>query len=164
MKIKLNDVYRFQFNETELKHRSYPYHCFDGQLTVKEGWGKGFRLYDSYWNFSGNCTKSFTLEEALKYGTLEFICNMDEIEPIEWHQQSRYDDADLFDLSNQHGCYKKMYKRIGAQPSKQKMISVLNKKIEEEKSKIKMAASSLRWLNQEMIKLEKAEDVSQIYV
>lgn len=47
MEIKLNDVYRFRYNEFELERSSRDLNwCFDGQLVVKKG-NNGLYLEDT---------------------------------------------------------------------------------------------------------------------
>jgi len=53
----------------------------------------------------------------------------------EW-ELDYYDDEDVFDLSEQHGCYKKFFLRKGAKKSKEKMLRVINEKIENTRKEI----------------------------
>lgn len=134
MEIKLNDVYRFRYNEDELKRSSRDLNwCFDGQLIVKED-NDGLYLEDTYWTTNSRC---FTLEEALKKGTLEYICNLNEVEECKEYPYNYYDDKDIFNLSYQHGCYKRIVVRKGAKKSKEKMKEVLEYKISESERQLK---------------------------
>lgn len=136
MNIKLNDVYRFTYNDEYIEKSYYdPYHCFDGQLIVKENSDGELYLVDTYWIGSGG-SKWFTLEEALKKGSLKIKCNLDEVEKIQKWELDYYDDKDLFDLSTQHYCYKEYYKRKNAKKSPVKMRKVLDRKIEKLRSEI----------------------------
>lgn len=134
MKIKLNDVYKFRYNEFELERSSRDLNwCFDGQLVVKED-NEGLYLEDTYWTTD---SRRFTLEETLIKGTLEFVCNLDEVEECKEDPYNYYDDKDIFNLSYQHGCYKKIVVRKGANKSKEKMKEVLEYKIAEAERQLK---------------------------
>ena len=154
VKLRVNDVYSFRYNEAEVKKRFEPYHCFDGQLIVKERNSK-LILEDTYWGYGDN--RTFTLEEALQEGTLTYKCNLDEVEEIKKHELSYYADEDLFNLSHQHGCYSKYAKRKGAQRNKEKMLAILTQQIADEKSKIEWAQRSLVSLNEKLQKLEEGD-------
>lgn len=161
--IREGDVYGFRFNEEETKKRFEPYHCFDGQLTVKKDYSGKLRFFDSYWNFSGDCTKTFTLQEALKYGTLTFKCNMEDVEEMYRGEENCLSDQDIIDLSNQHGCHKRLVKRKGAQPCKEKMKAVLLEKIASKRSEIESAQSTIEWLKKDLAKVV-AGDLSNVYI
>lgn len=134
MEIKLNDVYRFRYNEFELERSSRDLNwCFDGQLVVKKG-NNGLYLEDTYWTSDNRC---FTLEEALRKGVLEFVCNLDDVEECKEDPYNYYDDEDIFNLSYQHGCYKKIMVRKDAKKSKEKMKEVLEYKIAEAERQLK---------------------------
>lgn len=154
VKLRVNDVYSFRYNEAEVKKRFEPYHCFDGQLIVKERNGK-LILEDTYWGYGYN--RTFTLEKALQEGTLTYKCNLDEVEEIKKHELSYYADEDLFNLSHQHGCYSKYAKRKDAQRNKEKMLAVLTQQIADERSKIEWAQRSLVSLNEKLQKLEEGD-------
>lgn len=158
--LRVNDVYSFRYNEVEGKKRFEPYHCFDGQLIVKERNGK-LILEDTYWGYGDN--RTFTLEKALQEGTLTFKCNLDEVEEIKKHELIYYADEDLFNLSHQHNCYPKYAKRKGAQRNKEKMLAVLTQQIADEKTKIEWAQRSLVSLNEKLQKLE-AGDVQGVWL
>lgn len=134
MEIKLNDVYRFRYNEDELERSSRDLKwCFDGQLIVKED-SDGLYLEDTYWRSDNRC---FVLEEALEKGTLEFVCNLDEAEECKEDPYNYYDDEDIFDLSYQHNSQKRIMVRKGAKRSKDKMKEVLEYKISESERQLK---------------------------
>ena len=154
VKLRVNDVYSFNYNAVEVEKRFDPYHCFDGQLIVKEINGK-LILKDTYWGSGDN--RTFTLEKALQEGTLTYKCNLDEVEEIKEYELSYYADEDLFNLSHQHGCYSKYAKRKGAKRNKEKMLAVLTKQIAGEKRKIEWAQQSLVTLNEKLQKLEEGD-------
>ena len=133
MELKLNDVYKFNYNIIWSRKIFEPYWCFDGQLIVRKRNGKLY-LEDTYW-FSGE-NRTFTLEEALEKGNLTFVCNLDDVKECRECDIQYYDDKDIFNLSYQKGCYKKYCIRKGAKRSADKMKTVLNEKIAESKRKI----------------------------
>jgi hypothetical protein len=68
-----------------------------------------------------------------------------------------YDNNDLFDLSRQHGCYKKMYKRKDATISITKMKQFLEDKISHRKAEIKSKEWQLELAQEDMKKLLNGE-------
>lgn len=148
MELKLNDVYRFRYNDPSKNYNSY--HCFDGQLIVKQKASSNLYLEDTYWCSGGN--RTFTLEQALREGKLNFVCNLNEVEKINESELKYYADEDIFDLSYQHSCYKKYVKRKDAVRCPEKMERVLIRKIEE-------LEHNIEWENARLIeakeKLEK---------
>lgn len=151
MEIKVNDVYKFSYNEEQLRNLLMPYHCFDGQLIAKERNGELY-LEDTYWLSGGS--KIFILEEALKRGTLTFICNLDDVEKATENDYNYYDDEDLFDLSYQHRSYKRYFKKKGSERSKNKMKEVLEKKIEDNERVIRWSTSLLKDYKDRLERLE----------
>lgn len=161
MELKLNDVYKFRYNTEWINKDRFLYHCFDGQLIVKQRRNSNdLYLEDTYWNSSDN--KNFTLNEALNRGELEYICNLDEIEKIKEYEMNYYDNKDLFDLSRQHNCYKEYYKKIGAEKCPAKMEQVLIRKIESIESEIRSRNHDLERMKENLEKL-KAGDIN-IYI
>jgi hypothetical protein len=150
LQFKVNDVFSFRYNEEEAKKRFEPYHCFDGQLVVKEINGK-LVLVDTYWGSGDN--RRFTIEEAKKQGHLIFKCNLDEVEKADHNDGNYYNDEDIINLSTQHGCYKRIVKRKGATRSKDKMLQTAKDKIEELERKIKSAQRDIEWLNDSIEKI-----------
>lgn len=150
MELKINDVYKFRYNEEYLEKLFEPYHCFDAQLIVKQGIHNLY-LEDTYWSTGNN--KTFTLEQALEKGTLEFVCNLDEVEEIRSYDMRYYDDNDLFNLSRQHNCYGEYYKRKSAKKSAKKMEQVLIDEIKEIEHAIKSKEWDLKRANEKLEKL-----------
>lgn len=130
MELKVNDVYKFWYNEEWREKIFDPNWCFDGQLIVKQNRNGELFLEDTYWYGSGE-NKCFTLEQALERGVLIFVCNLNDIELIKENELNYYADDDIFNLSRQHGCYKEFYKRKGTEKSSDKMEEVLKYKIQE---------------------------------
>ena len=153
MDIKLNDVYRFDYNKKYLKELFEPYWCFDAQLIVKQNKNGELYLQDTYWGFNDNGGKVFTLKQILERGELTFICNLDEVEECEKNDLQYYDDNDLFDLSYQHGCYKFYVKRKGAKKSPEKMKKAIEIKIKSAEREILWQQSSIEQLKEKLNKL-----------
>ncbi len=121
------DVFHFRYSELERSKRFMPEHCFDGQLVYD---GKSGELFDTYWGFMSlsDSGHHFTPEEAAAKGTLTFICNLDEVQPIQECLYEQYDEADRFDLSYQHACYKKYFIRKGAKKSRAMQLRLLDER------------------------------------
>ena len=133
IELKENDIYSFRYNEKEMKERFDPWHCFDGQLVVRGG-----KLIDTYWGIgSTDGAKAFTLSEALANGSLEFKCNLDEVDFCSEDDKKYYDEGDIINLSTQQGYYKRFARKKGSVRSKEKIFETLSYKIEEYKWDIK---------------------------
>lgn len=132
LRFKVNDIFSFRFNESELKKRSYPWHCFDGQLIVRKSHEGNLYFADTYWSF-GSCgdSKRFTIDELLKIGDITFVCSLDEVEEIKQGDLLYYAEDDVYNLSYQNGCYKRYAKKRGAVRSQAKMIESATEKLED---------------------------------
>jgi hypothetical protein len=164
MEIKLNDVYKFRYNNNVSKSMFDPYHCFDGQLVVRKNYDGGLCLEDTYWSYIGNVewqgdssNRRFTLESALEQGTLTFICNMDDVEKCSQGDLDYYANEDLFDLSYQHDCYPRYFKRKRAEKSSIKMQKVLEEKIAKTKREIECNQSELKRAEEKLAKLQSGD-------
>lgn len=159
--LRINDVYSFRWNADYVKKsgRSDLNHCFDGQFIVKQRDGGELYFMDTYWasKYDGfthwSDSRSYSLEEALENGTLEYICNLDEVEEIQKYEMNYYADADLFDLSYQHYCYGFYVRKKGAVRSPEKMRAVILEKISENEGKIRFAQSDINGLRERLEKL-----------
>ena len=140
MKIKELDVFHFRYKPKIAETMSYPDHCFDGQLIAKKNQKGEIYLEDTYWSSGDKC---FTPKEAKEKGILTFYCNLNEVEEIGEGSQDYYADEDIFNLSHQHGCYRKFAVRKDAQRNKEKMLSVINERIREAKRKIEWLLEDL---------------------
>jgi hypothetical protein len=156
MEIKLNDVYKFWYNEEWSKKIFDPSWCFDGQLIVKQDREGNLYLRDTYWG-SNSDSKSFTLEQALERGNLTFICNLNDVEPIKKYETDYYVDEDIFNLSTQHGCYMDFYKRKGAEKSPVKMEQVLKDKIQEIEHEIEWKKCDLKYTKEQLKRLQNGD-------
>lgn len=155
IEFKENDMFLFRYNAEETQKRFEPYHCFDGKLIVKKN-GETGELYlcDTYWgNSASNKTKTF--EQAKKEGSLQFYCNLDEVEKIHEGETKYLDQDDWFDLSSQHGCYKQYAKRKGAVRSQKMMLFTAMEKIAATEQKIKSYQRDLERLNEALVEIER---------
>jgi metal-sulfur cluster biosynthetic enzyme len=150
MEIKVNDVYRFRYNEETKKKMFDSSWSFDGQLIVKEK-NESLYLEDTYWNSSNVI---FTLEEILEKGTLTFVCNLDEVKEIREYDIQYYDDKDIFDLSYQHHCYIKYYIKNDTKRSIEKMRTILNEKIAKSKFEIAWETTQIKRNEEKLKELE----------
>ena len=148
--IKERDVYRFHYTPTEQSKRFMPDHCFDGQL-VAFLWDSdrtdSIRLQDSYWLYQfkpGGSGKIFTPEQAAQQGTLQFVCNLDDVDIVNKYDTQYYADGDVFNLSYQHGCYPYFAVRKGAKRNAEKMLVVLAQQEQEQRSNLSNAANALQ--------------------
>jgi hypothetical protein len=167
IKLKIGDVYHFQWNTEEYKKTHDVNWCFERTLVVmkyprwKEELNKyeyDVKLVDTYWGINRTDTnKSFTLDEIQKRGTLTYYCNLDEIEAINSYLTDEYDDEDLFRLSDQHACSDSCvyhFKKKGAKKSPMKKISILQDSIRDEKEKIVSAIGRIERMSAEIKQLQ----------
>lgn len=155
--MKINDVFDFRYNEKELKERFMLNHCFDGQLIVRQGREGKLILHDTFWGINNGESRQFEIEEAEKLGSLKFVTNLDDVEKIQEWEVNYYADEDVFNLSYQHGCYKFFVKKNGAKKSKDKMLSVIQRKIAEKRNELNSLASELEQLSVKRHRIENGD-------
>ncbi len=161
--LKVNDVFRFRFSAEEIKKRPYPWHCFDGQLVVRARKDGSLYLVDTYWAFgSYGDSKSFSLEAIENIGTIEYVCNLDDVEKMNEWENMYYSDEDIFNLSYQAGCYKYWVKKKGAVRSLDKMLKSVTEKIEQAERDIKSAEWRKSCLEESKAKIESGD--SSVYI
>lgn len=159
IKLRLNDVYSFRWSPEYYKNNSYPDHCFDGQFIIKQREDGELYFMDTYWASKHDgfkhwsSSRSYTLEQALKNGSVTYVCNLDDVEEIQKHDLIYYADEDLFDLSYQHGCYGYYVKKKGAVRSPEKMRAVILNRIGENEHKISSAQREINGLRESLEKL-----------
>lgn len=128
------DVYNFTYSDAERARTRMDLNwCFDGQVVVRNG-----RLCDTYWGFNSGESRIVTPEQ----GTLTFVCNLNDVIEIQHYQTRRYDDADVFNLSHQHGCHKLFVRRKDAQPSATKMLAQIDDRMREVRHEAERAVRS----------------------
>ena len=154
MELKLNDVYKFRYNEIWQEKIFMSSHCFDGQLVVRQRRNGELYLEDTYWSSHDSSNRNFTLEKALEQGTLTLICNYDDVEKCERYKFDYYANEDVFNLSTQHMCYGEYYKRKGAERSPAKMEAVLNDKIMNCEDQIRYYNNDMIYLKEKLEKLQ----------
>lgn len=154
MTFKEGDVFRFRYSE-EARQRAKNglghgdlHWCFDGQLIFN-----GQVLLDTYWiscKYEGSRRVSFQLtawdsvrqmsvEKAEADGTLTFVCNLNDCEPIDQGEFPLYAGGDAFDLTHQHGCYKFFLRRKGAMPDAGKVRAEIDRQLEKRREEMEYA-------------------------
>ena len=147
IKLKEDDVYHFQWSSEEYEKEGYGgalRHCFEGLLVVRKVRDE-LKLVDTYWGLKGD-GKDFTLQESTKRGTLEWYCNLNDVKSIGENQRVYYSDDDIIFLHEQHACdtsCKFYYIKKGAKRSQAKMLSVVQREIDERKDTIRYATDDL---------------------
>lgn len=163
--IREGDVFRFSYSEAERKRRFEPYHCFDGQLVAFQR-TSGMFLVDTFWLHGlqdRHDSKCFTPTDAVKLGEITYVCNLNEVYNASENETNYFDDADVFNLSYQHGCYKNFVIRTGAVRSPEKMLRVIQERIESAQSDKSYAERSIERLSGFVEKIN-AGDISEIYL
>jgi hypothetical protein len=165
--IREGDVFRFRYSDTT--KRFMPYHCFDGQLIAFKQPDGSLLLRDTYWlhacpDFKERSdTRTFTEAEAREQGELAFVCNLGQTDRIEKYALPYYDEADVFDLSHQHGCYPYFALRKGAEKSPDKIRRVIGERIAEARRKIELAEWDIKRMTEFALKVE-AGELSEVYL
>lgn len=152
-----NDVYKFRYSEeyTASKKPSDLYHCFDGTLVEKEHDGKAY-YQDTYW--SGNDNRVFgSMQEMLDKGSVEFLCNLDDMEEIEEHQAKYYSKDDVVYLSIHKGYRSKYLIRKGTERSKEAILCGIREKIMDIESNIEYEKRKLESLRKSIEEIELGE-------
>ena len=149
MNVKENDVYSFRYKDTSEMFE--PYHCFDGTLKCVKT-RSGLMFIDQYW--SGNDGRTFTIDEAFKKGTMEFLCNLDEVKEINKADAKYYDESDVIHLRIHAGYRDRFFIKEGIEKSAKKMISYCNRKISDAKSNIEMSYREIERYAEKITEIE----------
>lgn len=160
--IKTGDVFSFRYNEEYVNTHHSPYHCFDGQLIANvDDNGGDVYLIDTYWS-SGN--KTFTLDKALKEGTLKFRFNINDVVNCYESDKAYYKDTDIFDFSYQHGCHKRFVRKKDAKRDKAVMLKSLRNVIQELESQLRYTEIDLTDAKKTMKDIEEGKSLEDIYI
>lgn len=160
--IKTGDVFSFRYNEKYVNTHYSPYHCFDGQLIASvDDNGGDIYLIDTYWT-SGN--KTFTLDKALKEGTLKFRFNIKDVVDCYESDKAYYKDTDIFDFSYQHGCYKRFVRKKDAKRDKEVILNSLRKKVNELEFTLQYTKRDLATINELLKDVEEGKDLDSVHI
>lgn len=154
--IKKNDVFSFRYNEeARKKHFGDIYHCFDGILVAKQRDDGTLYLQDTYWG--GSDSRVIYIEDVNNKGTIEFICNLDEMESIKESEMVYFNDEDIVRLGIHKGYQTRILIKKGTERSKEKMIQSIKDKISESQSCIEWNKRCIETLNEKLEKLEQGD-------
>jgi len=152
---RINNIYNARWKEREWGDQKD--HCFEGLLMAMEDKNREIWLVDSYWGVGNWDNNKFRIKDAENNFNLTYYCNLDEIEKIQKHQSEYYKPEDVFVLHDQHACVegcRYYYKKIGAEHNKETMLTVLEKRIEEEKHNIDWAKRAIDDYKKKIIDVE----------
>jgi len=134
--IKEKDVFHFHPKE----YSEIANWCRENLFIAKKDDKGKIYFYDTYWGLGcGGDSHTYTFAEANELGKLEYYCNLNEVEVIGQHKIEYFDEKDIFRLHDQHACVESCnyyFVRKGAKRSKEKMLQVLNEKLEKAKHEI----------------------------
>jgi len=148
--MKEGDVYRIIFKEGTSISR----HCFENQLEAYQTKAGEWMFLDRYWGISG---QSFTLARIAELGTLELICNKNEVEPVHKYDICKYKPEDRILLTSQHGCCESCrawYVKTGTPLDKETMLAVLRARIETEKCNVQSSMQAIQRLSDKYTQIE----------
>lgn len=159
--IKVGDVFNFQY--LDMKGQSYTdrYWCFDGRLVADMSNGS-IILVDTYYGSGGN--RTFTPDDARAQGTLTFVCNVNEVQEMQSYEARYYDEADVFNLSYQHGCYERFVRRKDAKRSRVAMMKYLRGEMKEAKEAVDSAVRKVEFVARNLQVVEDSADLEKVWI
>jgi len=135
VELREGDVYQFHYSDdVRQKWRTDPYWCFDGQVVVRSG-----ELCDTYWGFSAGEPRVVRPDE----GAMTFICNLGDVRDVKEYETRHYAEADVFNLSYQHGCYKRFAVRKDASRNQDRMLAEVEQRMSDLLSKLETEVRSV---------------------
>ena len=159
--MKVNDVYRATWKPSKVK-KSDPHWCFDGQLIVSESLNGELYLYDTYWNNPDK--RPYTPERALELFDLTFVCNLNDVKKFNMGDPRKYfKPEDVFDLSYQHGSYRRVRVRKDAKPDPGVMKEALLRNRERAEWEIEALQRELQRIDRDIEKIESG-DIGGIFI
>lgn len=117
-------------------------------------------LVDTYWNTDSN-NKRFTQKDCEMRLDLEYVCNMDELEPAKEYMRVYYLDEDCVDLNHPISTRRKFYIKKGAKKNLDKMRKIIERNIKTIESEI---SSQLRDIERNKNLLENLNEDTLINV
>lgn len=167
--MKPNDIYHIRYTQSfrDNNPRGDLNHCFEGLAIALEVLGGGLMLFDTFWGIGNTSGKSWIQEDVDKNISIEFYCNLDEIEHIQDWEQMYYADQDLFRLTRQHACSKNCisyYKRKGAERSRDKMKASIESKAADAVRRIQFATADYDRYTKSFADLENSTDLNTFYI
>lgn len=160
--IQEGDVFHFHPND----YSEFSNWCRENLFIARKDQDGKIWLVDTYWGLAGGSdSKRYSFTEANKLGKLEYYCNLNEIEQKDSSIKDYYDDEDIFVLHDQHACVESCryyFLKKGAVKSKEKMLSVINEKIDKKEREINYLVSDLQRDSVKKSEIEK--DNLEVYV
>lgn len=125
MDFKEGDVFNYRYTPATIERfRGVdPYWTSDQRCVFHGG-----RLIDTYWGFPprhmGSDSRTVKPEEA----ELTFVCNVNDCRPIREYEALHYAEADVFNLSYNKGCHRKLMVPKDAKPNGERILDEVRKK------------------------------------
>ena len=158
--MKEHDVYKATWKDTEGKYD--PHWCFDGQMVVGKRSDGAIILYDTYWSQPSD--KYYTLEKARELFNLVYVCNLTEVEKFDYGDPYKYfKEEDVFNLSHQHGSYKKVMVRKGVKRDPRIMRESLLERRERCEWEIDHLQDQIKHIDRDLEKIE-GGDIDNIFL
>lgn len=159
--VRKNDVFKVWYKTN--KEERYPgslRHCFEGTLVAVQDEKEGLIFVDTYWGIGDRQGKEFTFSEMMQKFEVKHYCNLDDLEKSNEHAVKYYDDKDIYTISEQHACSPSCihyFLRKGAVRSKEKMLNVINEKIQKEKRSIEYSVREIELLSEKKEKINSGD-------
>lgn len=135
--IKDGDVFRWHWNESEIERREESrqsgtlYWCVS-QICIAQEEDGGITLYDTYWY---GRSKRVCPEKV----ELQFLGNLNDFEEVHESEGNYYSDDDIIDLRHPNCGGRNFYIRKGAVKDKDKIRSVIRRKVDRAEQEAKSA-------------------------
>lgn len=135
--IKDGDVFRWHWNESEFERREESrqagtlYWCMS-QICVAQDEDGGITLYDTYWSDRSKRVYPEKVE-------LQFLGNLNDFEEVHEREGNYYNDDDIMDLRHPNCSRRNFYVRKGAVKDKDKIRSVIRRKVDRAEQEAKSA-------------------------
>ena len=133
-------------------------HCCSWKAIYKNG-----QIVDQFWH-GGDLSKSWTPENYGEHIKLEFKGNFDDLEAIYPYDAQYYEDEEITDLRHSNSSSAKVYKRIGAKRSKEKMIELLKYAKDDYQRAANSYEETAAQCHNSIIDIENGADIDKIYV
>jgi len=151
-----DDVFHARWKQREWgDHKN---HCFEGIVVAMFDKNNELWLVDTFWGIKCWDNKKWRYANFVKLFNFTFYCNLKELQKIGRGELDYYDDKDVFYLHEQHACCEScryFYIKKGTKRSQQKMLTVLQDKIDRKKQEIQYATDEIKRLSALKVEVEK---------
>lgn len=161
--MKKGDIFRWSYTPEEIEKRA------DSLISGTLYWCcsniaifNGEHLVDTYWN-DDNHSKRWTEQQAHEKLVLQFIANMNELEPITYHIKY-YEPCNIVDLTHSNSYHRQVFLKRGATKDRETMLTYVNTMRLTAIQNLKCAKQDITWYEEKMKEIESTNDLSNITI